>query len=94
MRGVIDTRTPAMNDDLHVTINTSIDAPCPARMVGRALIEPMAHWLAAGRSHREPSLVEILSDPMTALIMAADGVDPEELAMALTEIRQKLVKRA
>ena len=31
------------------------------------------------RYHREPTLAEVLSDPVTLAVMAADRVDPQEL---------------
>jgi hypothetical protein len=34
----------------------------------------------------EPTLEEVLSDPMVLEVMAADGVDPSELEAALVEI--------
>jgi hypothetical protein len=82
-----------INDRLDL-ITTSTNASRPARVVGRVFVEPMprarAPWLATGR---EPTLAEILSDPLTGLVMAADGVDPEELATTLSEIGQKLVNQ-
>jgi hypothetical protein len=36
--------------------------------------------------HREPTLEDILSDSITKAVMAADGVDPQELAAALKDV--------
>ena len=41
------------------------------------------HWC-----HREPTLDEILSDSITKAVMEADGVDPQELAAALRQVRR------
>ncbi len=38
--------------------------------------------------HREPTLEEILSDSIIRAVMAADGVDPQELEAALRQARQ------
>ena len=37
--------------------------------------------------HREPTLAEILSDPVIEAAMAADGVDPGEVETLLRRIR-------
>lgn len=36
---------------------------------------------------REPTLIEILSDPITKAVMNADAVDPVRLAVMLREIQ-------
>ena len=36
--------------------------------------------------HREPTLEEILSEPIILAVMEADGVDPHELEAMLTQI--------
>jgi hypothetical protein len=45
----------------------------------------------------EPTLAEVLSDPLVQEVMASDGVDPTELEAALVEIagdiRQRTPKR-
>jgi hypothetical protein len=51
-------------------------------------------WLAAGR---EPTLAEMLADPLVALVMRRDGVSPAELrsvvATAQTRLRGRLCCR-
>jgi hypothetical protein len=37
-------------------------------------------------SFREPTLIEILSDPITQAVMEADAVDPKQLERMLREI--------
>jgi hypothetical protein len=44
--------------------------------------------------HREPTLDEMLSDPIVRALMEADGVDPQELAATLRQAGLKLVGRA
>ena len=39
---------------------------------------------------REPTLREILSDPIVTALMSADGVDPVELEAMLTQINRRL----
>jgi hypothetical protein len=39
--------------------------------------------------HCEPTLEDILSDPIIKAVMSADGVDPRELAAMLREVRQE-----
>ncbi len=41
----------------------------------------------------EPSLEEVLSDPMVMEVMASDGVDPSELEAALVEIAGEVRRR-
>jgi len=36
--------------------------------------------------HREPTLGDILSEPIVEAVMQADGVDPQELKAMLTRI--------
>ena len=36
---------------------------------------------------REPTLIEILSDPITKAVMNADAVDPAQLAVMLCEVQ-------
>jgi len=43
--------------------------------------------------HREPTLDEMLSDSIIRAVMAADGVDPQELAATLREAGLKLVRQ-
>jgi len=38
---------------------------------------------------REPTLKEMLSDPIVTALMSADGVDPLELEAMLTQINSK-----
>jgi adenylate cyclase len=38
------------------------------------------------RYHREPTLAEVLSDPVTLAVMAADRVDPQELSATLSKM--------
>jgi hypothetical protein len=42
--------------------------------------------------HREPTLDEMLSDSIIRAVMAADGVDPQELAVMLRQIGWSLVR--
>jgi hypothetical protein len=44
--------------------------------------------------HREPTLDEILSDPIVRALMEADEVDPQEPAATLRQAGLKLVGRA
>jgi hypothetical protein len=46
------------------------------------------------RSHREPTLDEILSDSIVRALMEADGVDRQDLAATLRLTGRKLVRRA
>jgi hypothetical protein len=41
-------------------------------------------------AYREPSLDEILSDPIVSLVMRADSVDPEELVLMLQSVARSL----
>jgi len=41
---------------------------------------------------REPSISEILAEPIVRAVMQADGVEPEELAAILYRARQRLLK--
>ncbi len=41
----------------------------------------------------EPSLIEVLSDPLVQEVMASDGVDPRELEAALAEIAVDVRRR-
>jgi hypothetical protein len=36
--------------------------------------------------HREPTLEDILSDPIVEAVMAADGVDPQSLRRMLRQV--------
>jgi hypothetical protein len=40
--------------------------------------------------HREPTLEEILSDPIVRALMDADGVDPHELKAMLKEVGRNI----
>jgi hypothetical protein len=42
------------------------------------------------KSHREMTLTDALSDPLIRTVMAADGVDPRELAAILRTMAGKL----
>jgi hypothetical protein len=42
--------------------------------------------------HREPTLNEMLSDPLIKLVMRADGVDPEQLRPQLHAVARSLVR--
>jgi hypothetical protein len=42
----------------------------------------------------EPTLEEMLSDPIVRAVMEADGIDPQELAATLTQTGRKLARRA
>jgi hypothetical protein len=44
--------------------------------------------------HREPTLDDILSDSITKAVMAADGVDPQELAAALKDVSRSPLRPA
>jgi hypothetical protein len=43
--------------------------------------------------NREPSLDELLSDPVTRLVMARDGFSDEAVRMLIEEARQRLMAR-
>jgi len=43
--------------------------------------------------NREPSLDELLSDPVTRLVMARDGFSDEAVRMLIKEARQRLRAR-
>lgn len=43
--------------------------------------------------NREPSLDELLSDPVTRLVMARDGFSDEAVRMLIKEARQRLMIR-
>jgi hypothetical protein len=43
------------------------------------------------RYHREPTLLEVLCDPVTLAVMDADGVDRHDLAATLSQIAPKLI---
>jgi hypothetical protein len=45
-------------------------------------------------SHCEPTLEEILSDPIVTAVMEADAVDPRELDAMLSRIAHELVGSA
>jgi hypothetical protein len=42
----------------------------------------------------EPTLDEVLSDPLVQEVMASDGVDPAELEAALSEIAGNIRRRS
>jgi hypothetical protein len=42
------------------------------------------------RCVEELSLAEVLTDPITSAVMAADGVDPQQLKTTLSEARRRL----
>jgi hypothetical protein len=42
----------------------------------------------------EPTLEEILSDPIVRAVMEADGIDPHELAATLRQTGRMLARRA
>jgi hypothetical protein len=44
--------------------------------------------------HREPTLNEILSDPIVRALMEADGIDPQEVAATLRQAGLKLGPQA
>lgn len=44
--------------------------------------------------HGEPTLDEILSDPVIEAVMAADGVDPNEIETLLHRVRTARVENA
>jgi hypothetical protein len=43
--------------------------------------------------NREPSLDELLSDPVTRLVMARDGFSDEAVRMLIKEARRRLLAR-
>ena len=45
------------------------------------------------RCRREPTLNEALADPLVRTIMAADGVDPQDLQKNLDALAEKLRER-
>jgi hypothetical protein len=46
------------------------------------------------RPHHEPTVREILSDPIVKAVMAADAVDAEVLRAQLRNVARKLTKSA
>jgi len=44
--------------------------------------------------HSEPTLDEILSDSITRAVMEADGIDAQELAASLRQVRLSSVRRS
>jgi hypothetical protein len=44
--------------------------------------------------HGEPTLEEMLSDPIIRAVMEADGIDPQELAASLRQTGRTLGRRA
>ena len=44
--------------------------------------------------HGEPTLEEMLSDPIIRAVMEADGIDPQELAATLRQAGRMLARRA
>jgi len=46
------------------------------------------------RCHREPTLEDTLSDPMIQAVMAADGVDANELEKCLKGLARTIERRA
>jgi hypothetical protein len=44
--------------------------------------------------HGEPTLEEMLSDPIIRAVMEADGIDPQELAASLRQTGRTLARRA
>ena len=57
---------------------------CPGMV--SAMEGPMNCW------GREPRLAEILADPIVEAIMAADGVDPQQLLVSLGKTASKVVQ--
>ena len=47
-------------------------------------------WLAAGK---EPTLADMLADPIVALVMRRDGVSPAQLRAVVATARGKLHRR-
>lgn len=45
---------------------------------------------SARTSYREPTLAEMLSDPVVAAVMQADGVDPDEFVAMLDRTARSL----
>jgi hypothetical protein len=43
--------------------------------------------------NREPSLEELLNDPVTRLVMARDGFSDEAVRTLIAEARQRLLER-
>jgi hypothetical protein len=41
----------------------------------------------------EPTLEEMLSDPIVRAVMEADRIDPQELAATLTQVGRKLSRK-
>ena len=39
--------------------------------------------------HGEPTLEEMLSDPIIRAVMEADGIDPQELARAVQDVDKR-----
>jgi hypothetical protein len=44
------------------------------------------------QDHGEPTLADMLSDPVTLAVMDADGVDPRDLAATLSKMAGKLMR--
>jgi hypothetical protein len=49
---------------------------------------------AAMSERQEPSIEEMLADPIVRALMSADGVDPDELKARLNAIKQAVELRA
>jgi hypothetical protein len=71
-------------------------SPARLELCHAGLEHPAAHpapaeaWVSDGR--REPSLAELLDDPMLARLWASDGLDPAA-ARAMVRSLQALVRR-
>jgi hypothetical protein len=49
---------------------------------------------AAMSERQEPSIEEMLADPIVRAVMSADGVDPDELKARLNAVKQAVELRA
>jgi hypothetical protein len=54
--------------------------------------DPTERSTSVNTGCRDMSLHEVLSDPLTRAVMAADRVDPQELAAELTETAKRLAR--
>jgi hypothetical protein len=85
----------------HFTDRASTALPGPERNIALTFLfdiapESGSHdmWITHARPCRdgkpEPSIADMLSDPMVKAVMAADGIDPVELEAELRSIARTL----
>ena len=56
-------------------------------------MRPSASHPRSGAGCRDMSLQEVLADPLTRAVMAADRVDPTRLAAELAETARRLARK-